>query len=297
MLGAGAVGAYYGGQLARAGHDVSFLARGPNLDALRARGVEIRTPGGVFRAPVAASDRIDDLAPADCAILAVKSYSLDEIAPVVRTVAEQGSAILPFLNGIETAERLVEHGVPAAALLGGLTQISVVRAEPGVVEQRSPFQIVVLGELDGSATSRVAGICAAFAEAGVDARVSLEIRLDLWRKFDFIVTLAAACGLARLPVGELRDDRLGRRLLERAAREVVEVARARGVIFPTDEAARVMALVDSLPAPMKPSFLVDLESGGPTELDIQSGAVSRFAEQLGIATPVHDTAALVLRSR
>jgi len=297
VLGAGAVGAYYGGQLARAGHEVTCFARGATLAALRERGLEIRTPDGTFQARVAATDRVETLGPADFAILAVKSYSLEGIAPVVRHCAEQGAAVVPLLNGVETAERLERLGVPSAAVIGGLTTISVVRPGPSVVERRGPLQVVVVGEFDGRVTERVGRIAAAFREASVDAHTSDHIRVELWQKFVFIATLAAACGLARSPVGPLRTDRLGRRLLERAIGEVVAVARARGIALPNDEAARVLGLIDGLPSAMKPSFLGDLESGGPTELDILSGAVVRFAEQAHIATPIHDTATVALADR
>ena len=295
VLGAGAVGAYYGGQLARVGHEVTCFARGASLTAIRERGLEIRMPeDAAFRPRVAATDRVEELGPAEFAILAVKSYSLADIAPVVRRVAEQGAAIVPFLNGVETAEQLAGFGIPRAALLGGLTQISVVRVQPGVVERRSPFQLVIVGEFDGRATDRVTRVAAAFREAGADARVSNRILVDLWQKFGFITTLAAACGLARSPVGPLRADPLGRRLLDRAIREVVAVARSRGIPLPEDEVTRVMGVIDGLPAGMKPSFLLDLESGGPTELDVLSGAVSRFADQAGVEAPVHDTATVAL---
>ena len=294
VLGAGAVGAYYGGQLARTGHDVTCFARGANLAALRDRGLEIRTPEGAFWPHVTATDRIENLGPAEYAILAVKSYSLSAIAPVVRQIAEQGTAIVPFLNGVETAEQLWGQGVPRAAVIGGLTTISVARVQPGVVERRSPFQIVVLGEFDGRLTERVGALAAAFREAGAEVRTSDRIVVELWQKFVFIAALAAACGLARSPVGPLRTFAFGRRLLERAVTEVVEVARARGIPLPPNEAARVLALIDGLPAGMRPSFLLDLEAGGPTELDILSGAVARFADASGVATPVHDTATAAL---
>ena len=295
VLGTGAVGGYYGGQLARAGHEVTCFARGESLAAIRQHGLEIRTPDGTFRANVSGTDRPEALAPADFAILAVKSYSLQQIAPVVRQCAEQGTAVVPLLNGVETAELLAQLGVPAAAVVGGLTTISAVRVAPGVVERRSPFQVVVVGELDRRTTERVVGIAGAFRSAGVDARPSDRIQVELWQKFVFLAALAAACGLARSPIGPLRADRLGRRLLQRAIEEVVAVGRARGIALPEGEVARVQEMMDRLPPGMKPSFLLDLESGGTTELDILSGAISRFAEQAGIGTPVHDTATVALR--
>lgn len=297
ILGAGAVGLYYGGMLAKAGHAVTCYARGANLAALRARGLEVRTPDGHFTVPVQATDRAEELGPADIALLAVKSYSLADLAPVTRRCAERGAAILPLLNGVETAEQLEHLGVPRSAIIGGLTKVSAVRTAPGVVERRSPFQIVVAGELDGTMSERVGAIVAALRESGVDARASNRIGVELWEKFIFIVTVAAACGLARSPIGPLRDDPLGRRMLQRAAEEVVMVAAARNAGLSPDAAAQVMRAIDTLPAGIKPSFLLDLESGGPTELEILSGTVSRFAEEAGVPVPIHDTATVSLARR
>src|SRR6266576_6070473 len=235
VLGTGAVGASYGGALARAGHEVTCCARGANLAAIQERGLEVRTPEGAFRPRVTATDRADALAPADFAILAVKSYSLVDIAPIVRRCAQQGTTVVPLLNGVETAQRLERLGVPPAAVIGGLTTVSVVRIAPGVVERRSAFQVVVVGELNGQASERVDRIVEAFRSAGVEARASDRIELDLWQKFVFLAALAAACGLARTSVGPLRADPLGRRLLQRAVEEIVAVARARGIGLPANE--------------------------------------------------------------
>jgi 2-dehydropantoate 2-reductase len=297
VLGAGAIGAYYGGQLARTGHDVTLYARGDNLAAIREHGLEIRTPEGSSTIRLAATDRVEELSSADFAILAVKSYSLDSIGPVVKRVALAGACIVPFLNGVETTDRLLALGVPRLSILGGVTRISVARVEPGVVERRGPFQSIVVGELDGNITDRVSRIATAFREAGTDARASNHIEVDLWQKFVFIAALAASCGLARSPVGPLRDKPLGRRLLQRAVQEVVDVARARGIPLAADETAQVVGAIDALPPGTKPSFLLDLEAGGPNELDTLSGAVSRYAEAAKVTTPIHDTVTAVLSPR
>lgn len=294
ILGAGGVGSYYGGLLARAGNRVSMLARGAHLEALRERGIEVRMPEGTFTAAVAAAEDPRDLGAADLAIVAVKGYSLPEIAPAVRILAEAGAEILPLLNGVEAADRLIGLGVPAGRVLGGLTEISAVRVAPGIVERRSSFQRVVAGEREGGASERVERIAAAFREAGVESRASADITAELWRKLAFITTMSAACGLARSPIGPVRRAPLGNLLIERALREVLAVARARGVALGEDVEPGILGFIAGLPDLIKPSFLLDLEAGGPTEIEDLNGAVSRLGRLAGVETPVHDVATAAL---
>ncbi len=270
ILGAGGVGGYYGGLLAHKGHNVCVLARKANLAALKDRGIEVRAPGETFTVPVQASDDVKDFGPVDCAIVAVKNYSLAEIAPAAALLARQGALIVPL------------------------------RIAPGIFERRSPFQRVVLGELDGRAESqperaqRISAIAQAFRGAGVETEISTDITADLWRKFAFIASMAAACGLSRTAIGPLRATPLGHLLIERAVREVISVARARKVALADDEAERTIKTIDGLPADMKPSLLVDLEAGRPTEIEDLSGAVSRLGRAHGVETSVHDTAAAAI---
>jgi 2-dehydropantoate 2-reductase len=256
-----------------------------------------RTADGEIVTRLGATDRPDELPAADAAILAVKNYSLAEVIPVVRRVAERGADIVSLLNGVTAADELIAGGVPRSRVLGGLARVSVFRTAPGVVERRSDFHTIVVGELGGGLSERATRIAEAFRGAGVDARASAAMDVELWQKFVFITAMAAVCGLARTSIGPVREAPGGRRLIQRAVTEVVDVARARGVALPDDEAPRTAAYIDTLPAAMTPSFLVDLESGGPTELDTLSGAVSRFAAQTGIETPVHDTATAALGVR
>lgn len=294
VLGAGGVGGYFGGLLARAGHEVGLLARGAHLDAVRAHGLEVRTPEGPFTVTVQATADPRDLEGSELAVIAVKNYSLPEIAPVAQRLAEAGAVILPLLNGVEAADRLIERGVPDSHVLGGLTEISAARIAPGVVERRSDFQRIVVGERSGPPSERAERIVAAFREAGAEARVSADITADLWRKLTFIATMAAACGLARAPVGPVRDAPYGPLLIERAVREVAAVARARGVALAEGMEDKLLAVIAAMPAPMKPSLLLDLEAGGPTEIDDLSGAVSRLGRLAGVPTPVHDVATTAL---
>ena len=297
VLGAGGVGGYFGGLLARAGHEVGLLARGAHLDAVRAHGLEVRTPEGPFTAAVRATGDPRELEGSELVVITVKNYSLPEIAPIAKRLAEAGAIVLPLLNGVEAADRLIEHGVPDSLVLGGLTEISAARVGPGIVERRSDFQRIVVGERPGRSersSERAERIAAAFRDAGAEARVSADITADLWRKLTFIATMAAACGLARAPIGPVRDAPYGPLLIERAVGEVAAVARARGVALAEGLEAKLVAVIAAMPAAMQPSFLLDLEAGGPTEIDDLSGAVSRLGRLAGVPTPVHDVATTAL---
>lgn len=297
VIGAGGVGGCFGGELARAGHDVTMFARGAHRDAMRQRGIVVRTPDGEFTARVGATDAVAELPDAELAIVAVKSYSLADVIPVVRAVAERGADVVPMLNGVTAADEMIAGGVPAGRVLGGIARISAARIDPGVVERRSTFQSVVVGELRGGSSERASAIADVFRGARIEARTSDAMEVELWQKYVFITAMAAVCGLTRTSIGPVREAPGGRRLIERAVDEVVAVARARGIALPDDEGPRTSAYIGTLPPAMKPSFLLDVESGGPTELETLSGAVARFAADAGIASPVHETVRTVLSVR
>jgi 2-dehydropantoate 2-reductase len=303
VVGAGGVGGYFAGALATAGSEVRVLARGPHLDAIRAKGgLEIVEPDGTHRiARVRATDDATALTGATFVIVAVKSYSLSDVAPVLQTLATTGSVIVPLLNGVGTDERLAALGVNAAAVAGGLTYISAARTAPGVVQRFSPFRRIIVGEFRKRPPDRLQPLAAALREAGVDTTITGEIDAELWRKLAFIAPLAAVCGLALRAAGPVRSAPFGREVFERAVREVVAVARASGIGF--DDAAAttivtdMMQRFDTLHPDTKPSLLLDLERNGPTELDALSGAIARLGRAAGVDTPVHDTAVAAISAR
>ena len=297
VIGAGGVGGCFGGELSRAGHEVTMFARGAHLEALRTHGLTVRAPDEEFVAEVSATDDVASLPEADVAIVAVKSYSLADIIPVARSAALRGAHVYPLLNGVTAADDLIAGGVPRDNVLGGIARVSAARVAPGVVERRSDFQSMVIGELTGPVTPRVEAIADAFRGARIDARTSGSMEVELWQKFVFITAMAAVCGLSRSSIGPVRAAPGGLRLIERAVSEVVTVGRARGVALPEDEAPKTAAYIGTLPADMKPSFLLDLQSGGQTELETLSGTVARLAAEHGIECPIHETARAALSVR
>ncbi|MEO7368587.1 MAG: 2-dehydropantoate 2-reductase [Gemmatimonadaceae bacterium] len=298
VIGAGGIGGFYGGVLARGGNEVAMFARGANLDAIRANGIKVQTPEDEFVAAVRASDNAEELSAdfgeGDFAMVATKSYSLSEVAKAVKAFADRGASILPLQNGVEAAEILISLGVPRDRVLGGVTYISAVHVGPGSAERRNANQRVIVGELNGGISQRTTDIANAFASVEVQGEATDDITLAIWQKFVFLASIAAGCGLTRLNVGAVRDSKLGRQLLERGVNEAVEVGRARGVALRSDEEMHVMSRIDGLPPDVEPSLLLDLKAGSRTEVEVLSGAIARFGDALGIDTPIHDTAAVSL---
>jgi len=287
VVGAGAIGSYIAGLLARDGADVRLLARGAHLDAIRRDGLTVRTPTESYNVAVDATDGAERLAGSDYALLTVKGYHLREIAPVIRSLAKDATTIVPLLNGVDIADRLEELDVPRERIVEGLVTMSVHRTAPGVVERRSPFQRATVGEASGGLSPRVVALTAALERAGMDTQISRDIRLDLWRKFAFLAPMAAACGLSRAAIGDVLGSPAGRELLIEALHEVIAVGRVSRVPWATDDEAKTLAALEALPAPMKPSFLVDIENGRPTEIDTLSGTIVRLGRLGGVPTPVH----------
>ncbi|HUQ99658.1 MAG TPA: 2-dehydropantoate 2-reductase [Gemmatimonadaceae bacterium] len=301
IIGMGGIGCYYAGMFARAGHEILALARGENLRAIRSAGLEIRTPEGNWKEQIDATDQPNQIAKSirdgDFAIVSTKSYSLAEVAPAAKLLAERGATVLPLLNGVDAAERLIQLGVNGDRLLGGVTYISAVRTAPGIVERKTPFQRVVVGELAGGMSARAERLATIFREAGVEASATDNVAVALWQKFILLASIAAVCGVTRSAVGAVRKSQGGRRSFQRAVHEVVALGRARGIALPENAAAHAIAQLEAFSDDARPSLLLDVEAGSRTEVDVLSGAISRMAEAAGVDVPIHDFAATVLGLR
>ena len=293
IVGAGGIGSYYAGTLSRAGHEVHLVARSEHLEAVRARGLEVRRGSETFTTHPSASPDGASVENCQCVLVSVKSYSLPEVGTTLSAAAKQGATIIPLLNGADVADRLVALGVPREAIVGGIVHASLVRTAAGVVERKSPGDRVTIGEFDRSTSDRVTRVVDALAAAGSTAIASDDITRDIWRKFALIVPMGIVCGLTRQSMGPVLATESGRRLLRNSIHEVVMVARAvAGVLDDADE-AKVNADFLALGPAIKPSFLLDLERGGPTELDLLAGTIRRLGREHGVATPVADLAVSV----
>ena len=296
VIGSGGVGGFVGGMLARAGHDVAFLARGEHLRALRERGLRVVSTSGDFDVPtVRATDRIEELGPAELFLFTVKTYDTAAIAEQIRPLVGPGATVLTLQNGIDNHE-LIDAALGAGTALPGTIRIETTISEPGVIAHTSKGYLIRFGEIgpggedaSGPRSERVERLHAAFTEAGLNTRVPDDMRAELWDKFLFIVPFAGLTTLARAPIGEILAVPELAAVLDAMYREAAAVAAADGAGLADDPAGRTMANVRKLHPEFKSSMQRDLERGKPLEVDALLGAMARIGRRHGLATPVTDT--------
>jgi 2-dehydropantoate 2-reductase len=276
IFGAGGAGGYFGGRLAQAGEDVTFIARGDQLRALREHDLRVGSVKGDFEVrPVQAADNPADLGEVDVVIVGVKAWQVPEAAQAMRPSIGPRSYVLPLQNGVEASAQLAEV-LGSDRVLGGLARIFSFVVEPGHIRHVGGPASVEFGELDNRPSERTGRLREVFARAEVTAEISPDIRVALWEKFMFIA-----------PIGTLRDLPETRGMLEQGMREVFNVARAKEIPLPDDAVARTMAFLDSQPPVGTASMQRDLVAGRPSELGAWNGAVVRLGRQAGVATPLH----------
>jgi 2-dehydropantoate 2-reductase len=300
VVGAGAVGGYFGGRLAESGQDVWLIARGAHLDAIQERGLEVRSTEGDFTIhPARATDDPAEVGPVDAALVAVKAWQLPEAARAMRHMVEDRTAVVPLLNGIEAPSVLSDELGPGP-VLGGLCRILAHLARPGRIEHTGFPPTIEFGELDGSRSDRAVALHEAFGRArGMEATLSEDIERAMWIKLAFIAAMSAVGAATRAAIGVTRALPETRGLLVRAFEEVRSVGAARGVDLPENLAARFIDVADILPEGEVTSMQRDVLAGRPSELEAQVGAVVRLGREAGVPTPVHETlyAALLPQER
>jgi len=288
IVGTGGVGGGFGAALAKAGADVTFIARGAHLAAMKSQGLKLLSPrGDIHLVPTQATDNPAEVGKVDFVLFCVKQWDVESAGERIKPMIGPETAVIPLQNGVDAADRLLPI-LGAGAVMGGVAQISASIAGPGVIQQVGTFMRMIFGELDGRKSARGERLLAQCEKAGFDATLSDQIQTDLWMKFILLATNASMVALARQPIGGLRDDPDIRPLFIAAANEVMAVGRARGVKIPDNAIETVMSLTDHLPPPQRPSMALDLERGNRLELPWLSGKVVEFGRQLGVPTPTHN---------
>jgi 2-dehydropantoate 2-reductase len=288
VMGTGGVGGYYGGLLAQQGNEVTFIARGSHLYALRHEGLKVKSIHGDFTVfPAQATDEPINVGPVDLILFCVKTYHTDEAAQAIRPAVGAQTTVMSMQNGVDAAERIgkvvgLEH------MLGAATWLSSAVEAPGVIKQISQFRRIVFGELSGGRSKRVESIYQVLNQTGLTVEISEDIQKVLWTKFVFIAAVSSIGSLTRLPMGDYRSVPESRRLLINIMQEVESLAREQGVALDRDVIAKTLEFIDNSGPHIKPSMQLDVESGHRTELESMVGVIGRKGRELGVSTPVAD---------
>ena len=287
VVGAGSVGGYYGGRLAQAGEEVTFIARGEHLKAMQATGLRVDSFKGDFLVyPVQATDDPRKAGLVDMVLMGVKAWQVPEVALTLAPMLGEETGVVYLGNGVEAPAQLA-CALGPEPVLGGLTRISAAIAGPGHIKHLGIEPFIAFGELDGRSSARVEALRRAFERAQVQVSVPADIQAAMWEKFIFIAAISGVGGVTRQPAGILRRVPETRQMLQDAIAEVVAVARARGINLSQDVAERTLAIIDGMAPGVIASMQRDILEGRPSELGAQTGAVVKMGLESGVPTPVH----------
>lgn len=298
ILGSGAVGGYYGARLALAGHDVTFIARGAHLAAIRQRGLQVKSPAlGDFLARGRAEEDTSKVGPVDLVLVAVKTYDNPTALPLLEPMLGDSTVVLTVQNGVDSPGEVAKVAGDARTL-GGTTYIATALESPGLIVQTGTHRRIVFGEAFGELprlSDRVQKIHEAFSAADIQSDAVGDGRVPIWEKFVFLASLAGFTGAARQPIGPVWGDAFTKAQFMAGCREIEAVARAEGVPVAADVVDRIVPYIDAIPGTMRSSLLIDLQAGKRIEVEALQGTVVRRGAALGIPTPIMSTLYSVLK--
>jgi 2-dehydropantoate 2-reductase len=285
IIGAGGVGGMYGAALAQAGADVTFVARGAHLQAMRTNGLRVVGPRGDMHIhPCKATDNPAEIGVVDVVLFCVKLWDVESAGASIKSVIGPNTAVIPLQNGIDAADRLIPI-LGRDAVMGGVAQMSAAIERPGVIRQTGKFMTLVFGELDGRKSERGAAFQSLCQKAGFDATVTDAIQTALWEKFVLPAVNSAVVSVIRLPFGKLREDPDVMALFSAGFAEAIAVGRALGVPLTSELQTRFLDRVRNFPPEMKPSMTVDMERGNRLELPWLAGKLVALGKEFGVPTP------------
>jgi 2-dehydropantoate 2-reductase len=295
VMAAGAVGGYFGGRMAAAGHAVAFIARGTHRDAIRRDGLKIESPlGDLHLKDVNVTDDPTQVGPVDVVLFAVKLWDTETAGEQTRPLVGPNTRVITLQNGVDSVERLAPI-LGEDATIGGATYVVATIARPGVIRHTGAMAKVRCGRLDRRPDAVLAGYVEQIKAANVDIALSDHMLLDLWKKFVLLSGTSGITASTRQPLGIARDDEDMRAFFYKLMHETIAVGRAAGVAFPPDFPAELDRSVAAFPPTMKASMANDLDAGNRLELDWLAGKVVALGRKYGIATPGQEAVYAILK--
>ncbi len=287
VVGSGGVGGYFGGRLARAGYDVTFVARGQHREALATKGLRVKSVAGDFNVyPAQVIGAIREITDPDLVLFAVKTYDTDDVATELAAVVNRDTTVITFQNGVDNDHRIREH-IKNAAVHPGLAYVITTKTQPGLIEQTGGPRKLIFGDRVKPDNPRLIEIVGLMRDAGVDATASDDISRDLWKKYMLIVAFSGMTAVCRSPIGKVLGDAEARSLYERCVMEAISVAQAMGVNVAGDALEAIMAVSGDFAPGSKSSLLVDVENERRTEIESLNGTLVRLARKHKVDVPVN----------
>ncbi len=298
ILGSGAVGGYFGAKLARAGQDVTFIARGAHLKAIQEKGLAIQSASlGDFVVHASAESDTSRIGAVDVVIVAVKAYDNATALPMLKPLIGEATVVLTLQNGVDNTDD-VAAVVGERAVLGGTTYVATALEAPGLIVQTGVHRAIIFGEVFGDRgrlTPRVRAIAEAFAAADIITTAVPDARVPIWDKFVYLAPFSGFTGASRLAIGHIWKFDHVRDRFYAAAREIAAIAKAEGVTISADRFQTLAEYMSKLPATTRSSLLIDLEQGKRIEVEALQGAAVRRAKAHGIDVPILSTLYALLK--
>ncbi|MCR9109850.1 2-dehydropantoate 2-reductase [Marivita sp. XM-24bin2] len=293
-VGTGGIGGFLAVKLANAGHEVITIARGAHLEAIRAQGLQLQSETGTeIVHPALATDSTDDVGPVDAIIFGVKGDALGAAAKTCLPMIGPDTVVVPFLNGVEAAERLAQI-LPVQSVANGVAWISTTISAPGVIKQTGDFHSFIFAERDNRSSARIEALRDAINASGSSAPDRQDIDKELWSKFVLFAALSGVTAAGRCTVGDIRSIPELASLFKSAVSETARIGRAHGVALDADIEEQVWSSMMAFPPQARASTAIDLEHGRPLEIDWVSGAAVRLAAEVGMDAPVNSALYAVL---
>jgi 2-dehydropantoate 2-reductase len=287
VMGSGGTGGYFGGLLARAGEDVTFIARGAHLEAIRSKGLTVRSRlVGDFTIPARATDDPREGGPADLVLFCVKAYDTESAAERLRPAVGPDTVILPVQNGIDSAES-IGRVVGPGHVVGGLAEVSSVVEAPGLINQSAGPGAIQLGEPDRPPSPRTHRIADVLNRAGIRTQVRPDMRVALWEKFVLICGLSGLTALTRLPLGAILACPETRSLFRQTMEETEAVGRAEEVALPGGIVDQKVRFFEAANPAVRGSLYYDLAAGRRLEIETLNGTVVRLGRERRVPTPAN----------
>jgi 2-dehydropantoate 2-reductase len=286
IVGVGGVGGYFGGKLAWAGHDVTFVARGKNYKEIKSKGLKIKSINGDFHVKnVQVVEQLSEIGETDLLILGVKAWQVKSIAKELKKRIQKDTIILPLQNGVLISEELLTE-IDSSHVLGGLCRILSELEAPGVIKHSGVKPEIIFGELDNTVSERVVKLHELFNSAEISSVIAENIHSEIWRKF-IETCVSGVLVVTDSSLGSVLEVKESRDMMRKMLQEIYTVSQAAGVVLEENCVDKMMTFFSTFPYDTTFSLTRDVRAGRPSEIDFQCGLVAKLGEEFGISTPIN----------